>query len=147
MSAPLLRLLNAHSGLPTYKGHIGTMNTRHPLVIPVPVNKAQQTVFALSQQSILTDLQFSRCYFEHQLHHRADGQTSRAGRVDLVPNGVAVHLRKQKHTLLFTSCSYRELKYATLLFSICFGIFGGVVYSTPCATATVKVRRRTFEII
>lgn len=40
-------------------------------------------------------LQLSRSHFENKLHHRADSETSRAGGVDLVPNGVAVHLESQ----------------------------------------------------
>lgn len=37
-------------------------------------------------------LQLSSGHFENELHHGADSEASRAGRVDLVPNGVAVHL-------------------------------------------------------
>lgn len=75
-------------------------NTRHPLVSPIPVNKANNNFAAhLTPQSIRTNLQLSCCYFEDELHHRADGQTSCTGWMDLIPNGIAVHLQTQ------TQCS------------------------------------------
>lgn len=37
-------------------------------------------------------LQLSSGHLENELHHGADSEASRAGRVDLVPNGVTVHL-------------------------------------------------------
>lgn len=43
-----------------------------------------------------TNLQFARRYFENELSHRADGQASRGGRVDFVPDGVAVHLQQAR---------------------------------------------------
>lgn len=39
-------------------------------------------------------LQLAGRHFEDELHHGADGEASGAGGVDLVPNGVAVHLKK-----------------------------------------------------
>lgn len=50
-------------------------------------------------------LQLSGRHFENQLHHGADGQTSRAGGVDLVPDGVTVHLQKT-NTQVSASYSY-----------------------------------------
>ena len=40
-------------------------------------------------------LQLSSGHFEHQLHHRAHSEPGGARRVDLVPDGVAVHLQTQ----------------------------------------------------
>lgn len=43
-------------------------------------------------------LQLPRGNFEDKLHHGAHSQTSGAGRVDLVPDGVAVHLGGAERT-------------------------------------------------
>lgn len=40
-------------------------------------------------------LQLSGSHFENELHHGADSETSCTGGVDLVPNGVTVHLETQ----------------------------------------------------
>lgn len=71
------------------------MTNALPSVLPIPKNEAQKTAPTSTAHS--THLQLCRCYFEDELHHRADGQTSRAGRVDLIPDSVAVHLRTQTH--------------------------------------------------
>lgn len=41
-------------------------------------------------------LELSSSHFKNKLHHRADSETGCAGGVDLVPNGVAVHLKAHK---------------------------------------------------
>lgn len=41
-------------------------------------------------------LQLSGGHLEDELHHGADGEAGRAGGVDLVPDGVAVHLKDQR---------------------------------------------------
>lgn len=46
-----------------------------------------------------TYLQLSSGHFENELGHGADGETSRAGGVDLVPDGVTVHLDTQNTSL------------------------------------------------
>lgn len=54
-------------------------------------------------------LQLSSGHFENKLHHGADSETSRAGGVDLVPNGVAVHLETQNTQVSHLSKKVREL--------------------------------------
>lgn len=56
-------------------------------------------VFSVSLSCIsLGYLQLSSGHFENELHHGADGEAGGAGGVDLVPNGVAVHLETHKQT-------------------------------------------------
>lgn len=50
---------------------------------------------SLTTNSDCRYLQLPGSHLENELHHRADGEASRAGGVDLVPNGVAVHLETQ----------------------------------------------------
>lgn len=52
-------------------------------------------------------LQLSGSHFENELHHGADSETSCTGGVDLVPNGVTVHLETQ-NTFLQINLQYRS---------------------------------------
>lgn len=126
-------------------------NAQHPSVIPMPKNKTPNSRdFAahLSRQSVRTNLQLCRCYFEDELHNRADGQTSSAGRMDLIPNSVTVHLQTQSHArtcshLLFISLFFFQRSKKNMQLCTVFHLFRGIWWCGLqyfSGTAIVKLR-------
>ncbi|KAA8579773.1 hypothetical protein FQN60_006866 [Etheostoma spectabile] len=49
-------------------------------------------------------VELSSSHFENQLHHRAHSESSRTGGVDLVPNGVTVHLEPRDLVMVAVVC-------------------------------------------
>ena len=75
----------------------------------VKISQGHALLFFLKQDGCdHGHLQLSGSHFENELHHRADSKTSRTGGVDLVPNGVAVHLQTQETSLLKLESQSRE---------------------------------------